>query len=273
MGKNLSLTKQTFFFCDGDSCRKKGGEEVVREARSFLRNNDLWASTHTIKTRCNGRCEDAPTCIVQEGGYWYKQLTPDKIIPILKSHINHDTPVKEYLLFQNGWNKVDSENELGQFKPKDFVKINDSDIGLCYITKGFSSDQYLFPLFQYLQKEKKGATLNLKNGASYSIENLTEVIYKDPFKLSLTFEHNKSVNLVIGAVPKSESEELIESKITSTEYYITTKGTHKEIRFKNRKGTLLAVIQLNPSTNSIWEYCLNIQLGRKADPTKENINV
>ena len=91
MGKNIANTTHTFLFCDGGSCQKKGSEQVVRTARAYLRNNGLWNTTHTIKTRCNGRCEDAPTCIVSNGDYWYKELTPEKIIPIVKSHIETNT--------------------------------------------------------------------------------------------------------------------------------------------------------------------------------------
>ena len=29
MGKKLNLVQQTFFFCEGDSCRKKGSEQVI----------------------------------------------------------------------------------------------------------------------------------------------------------------------------------------------------------------------------------------------------
>ncbi len=273
MGKNLSLAKQTFFFCDGGSCRKKGAELVVREARSFLRNNDLWESTHTIKTMCNGRCEDAPTCIVQKGDYWYKQMTPDKIISVLESHIKHDTPVNDYLLFKNGWDKVNSENELKPFKPKGFQKINDSKLGICYFTKGFSSDQYLFPLFQFLKNTNTGAVIKLANNTSYSMDDLEGVNYENPFELILTFAHNKSVSLVIGSVPKHESENLIENKVTSTEYYITEDGLRKQIRLKNKKGIQIAQIELDSNSSEIWDYCLNIQLIKMPNPIKNNINV
>ena len=76
MGKNLADVDYSFYHCDGGSCKKAGSENVLRDVRAHLRNNNLWDKTHSIKTRCNGRCEDAPTCIVQPGNYWYKNLTP-----------------------------------------------------------------------------------------------------------------------------------------------------------------------------------------------------
>ena len=273
MGKKLNLVQQTFFFCEGDSCRKKGSEQIIRIARSYLRNKDLWDKTHTIKTRCNGRCEDAPTCIVQEGNHWYKQVTPEKIISILDSHINHNIPVEEYLLFKNGSNKVDSENELKPFKPQDFKKVEDNKLGPCYLTKGLSSDQYLFPLFQFLKEINQGAVLILNENQRFDIKDLTDVNYIDPYTLTLTFTGNKSVNLVIGAVPKHESEKLTQNKITSTEYFMKEDGSNRGIMFKNRKGTQIAEILLKEDSDVIWDYCLNIQLSKKLDPTKKSINV
>ena len=110
MGKDISKVTTTFQFCDGGSCKKAKSELAVREARAYLRNENLWDTTHTIRTRCNGRCEDAPTWIVQPGNFWYKNLTPEKAVEIVKSHVDTQQPVNEYLLYKEGDTQLHTEN-------------------------------------------------------------------------------------------------------------------------------------------------------------------
>jgi len=108
MGKDIAKSTHTFLFCDGGCCQKKGSDPVVRAARSYLRNRGLWDTTHTIKTRCNGRCEDAPTCIVNRGEYWYKKLTPKLGVELVKAHIHNNKPMNTNLLYADGWDRVKS---------------------------------------------------------------------------------------------------------------------------------------------------------------------
>jgi len=273
MGKDLAIVQQTFFFCDGDSCQKAGSEEVIRHARAYIRNNKQWNKTHTIKTKCNGRCEDAPTCIVLNGGYWYKELTPQKIIPILSSHINHNKPILKDLLFQNQWDKVKSKNERNKVIPKPFEFKDDSDLGECFITKGFSSDQYLFPLFQYLNKVKEHAVLILSDEKRYNLDDLMAVKYEEKYKVELIFKENITIDFIIGFVPKTEPDSLVQQKIASTEYFISLASNQKGIRLKNKMGETKAIIYLDSNASELWKYCLTVQLGGMTEPINTHINV
>mgnify|MGYP000751854038 CR=1 FL=1 len=273
MGKNLAVAKHTFLFCDGGSCQKAGGDNVIRQARAYLRNNELWDQVHTIKTRCNGRCEDAPTCIVLNDGSWYKNLNSEKITPLIASYIHNEENRSENLLFQKGWSEVKSDNERKKVTPKQFELKNDSDLGECYLTKGFSSDQYLFPLFQYLNEVKEGAILTLSDGVSYNLDELQTVKYEDKYKVELGFKHAIHTHFIIGFVPKTEPDSLVQQKISSTEYFSLTESNQKGIRLKNKMGETKAVIYLAPHAPQLWDYCLNIQLGGMTEPIKTNSNV
>lgn len=258
MGKNIVNTKHTFFFCDGGSCKKAGSEQVVRTARAYLRNKELWDSTHTIKTRCNGRCEDAPTCIVHPGEFWYKELTPEKITHIVKGHINNECPIETELLFQDGWKNQTSNNERAPIKPKPFELKDDKELGACYITKGFSSDQYLYPLFLYLFENPKGITLSISNENTIPFEEICTVDYSKEYTLELMTK-TKTIALTISAVPK-ENKELQQSKISVTEYFYQKETQQKGIRFKNKFGEVLGKILIDPNESDIWSYCTKIQL-------------
>ena len=258
MGKDLSKTTHTFLFCDGGSCQKKDSEQVIRTARAYLRNNGLWNTTHTIKTRCNGRCEDAPTCIVSSNDYWYKELTPQNIIPILKSHIENNEPVEAYLLHKKGWEEMTSDNERASIKPKPFELKNDEALGECYITKGFSSDQYLYPLFLFLKENPKGVFLHLADSSPIPFEEITNVDYTTKYNVELT-TNTAVISLTIAAVPK-EKKDLQKSKISSTEYFHQKKTGQTGIRFKNKFGELIGKILFDSTSNKGWQYCTSIQL-------------
>ena len=260
MGKNIANTTHTFLFCDGGSCQKAGSEKVVREARAYLRNNNLWDTTHTIKTRCNGRCEDAPTCVVTNGDFWYKDLTTEKITPILKSHIFKGEPVVSDLLYQKGWDEVKSENERAKIVPKPFVLKSNQELGEYQITKGFSSDQYLFPLFQYISDNKPKGFLTLSSDEVYNLQEVATVIYEEQFTMDLKFINEENVTLTVGAIPKTVAAEVKNKKITSTEYLVLASGD-KMIQLKNNKSVLIASIQLPKEETKMWDYCTNIQLG------------
>lgn len=258
MGKDISKITHTFLFCDGGSCQKKGSEQVVRTARAYLRNNGLWNTTHTIKTRCNGRCEDAPTCIVNSGEYWYKNLTSEKIIPIVKSHLESNKPVETDLLHQKGWGQMASTKELAPFKPKPFELKNDEELGECFITKGFSSDQYLYPLFLFFFENAEGITLHMADQNAVSFEKIIRVDYSKKYNLELT-TNTDVIPLTIAAVPK-ENKELQQSKISSTEYFYQKETQQTGVKFKNKFGKLIGKILFDSIDNKAWEYCTSIQL-------------
>jgi len=261
MGKNVAATNQTIFFCDGGSCQKAGSEPVIRTARAFLRNEGLWDSTHTIKTRCNGRCEDAPTCIIQKGNYWYKNINTTSIVPILKAHLEHNQPLEEYLLFQPEWGEVVSNKERKRVIPKAFSQSTDTELGHVWITKGFSSDQYLYPLFKFLLDNKPNAICTWFNGTTFNLNTLTAVEYTDPYKMTVCIEPSQSFDLIIGPVPKrTDFEAVSNQKIGATEYFQNINTLEQGIRFKNKLGETVATIHLGTSNQPIWDYCENIQL-------------
>lgn len=258
MGKNIANTKQTFFFCDGSSCQKAGSEQVVRTARAYLRNNEHWNDTHTIKTRCNGRCEDAPTCIVYPGEFWYKDLSADKISHIVQRHINNECPIETELLYQKGWEEQASHKERPPVIPKAFELKNDKELGNCFITKGYSSDQYLYPLFLYLLENPKGVTLHLTNQNPVLFSEIDAVDYTKQYTLELQTKTD-CIELTIAGVPK-ENKKLQRSKISITEYFYQKETQQAGIRFKNKFGETLGKIEFDSLENKAWNYCIKIQL-------------
>lgn len=74
---DLERTRAHILICNGSSCLRQQGEEVTVAIRKALKEKSLDDVIHTTRTRCNGRCKDAPTVIVYPEGTWYQQVFPE----------------------------------------------------------------------------------------------------------------------------------------------------------------------------------------------------
>jgi (2Fe-2S) ferredoxin len=97
---NLKGTKHHVLICNGSSCMRKGGEEVTQAIRNEITNLDLDAVIHTTRTRCNGRCKDAPVVIVYPEGTWYKEVTPELGSKIVQQHLVGGRTLEDYIIYQ-----------------------------------------------------------------------------------------------------------------------------------------------------------------------------
>ncbi|GGX05595.1 (2Fe-2S) ferredoxin domain-containing protein [Aquimarina muelleri] len=273
MGKNISKVNTTFQFCDGGSCQKAKGEIAIREARAYLRNKKFWDTTHTIKTRCNGRCEDAPTWIVQPGNFWYKNLTPDKAVSILKSHLEKDLPVEEYLLYKEGWSMLTSNNEK-TVAPVVFNSKIDPELGEVLIARSFASDQHLYPLFKYLFQEPRPIAIQQYDHKIIEITSPHQVDYTDLYEVVITGKE-VDLQLAIAGIPKDISEEIADRKVSIAEVIWLKKTTifTKAIRLKNKKGKHLVTLWIKEKDTSTWEHILTVYLAMSPNNIRINNEV
>ncbi|WP_103071740.1 (2Fe-2S) ferredoxin domain-containing protein [Aquimarina sediminis] len=268
MGKKLSKVDTTFQFCDGGSCRKAKSEIAIREARGYLRNNGLWDTTHTIKTRCNGRCEDAPTWIIQPGNFWYKNLTPDKAVSIIKSHLEKKQPVDEYLLYREGWSNVATENERS-ITPVVFKQKTDPILGEVLVARSFASDQHLYPLFQYLFHDPKPISVQPYDADIIEIKSSHQVDYTDDYEVKIN-GNELQLRLTIAGIPKDISHEIADRKVSIAEVIWLKKTTifTKAIRLKNKKGKHLVTLWIKEEDITTWNHILTIYLSMSPDHIK-----
>ena len=85
--------------------------------------------------------------------------------------------------------------------------------------------------------------------------------------MELEFQNNSKQNITIGAVPKHEEQSIIQSKLSSSEYYISQDKSKKGIRFKDKMGRFVALLEIDENDVLFWDYCINIQLLGIQDPT------
>ncbi|MEW7277576.1 (2Fe-2S) ferredoxin domain-containing protein [Aquimarina sp. 2201CG1-2-11] len=264
MGKNIAKVTSTFQFCDGGSCRKAKSEIAIREARAYLRNQGLWDDTHTIKTRCNGRCEDAPTWIVQPGNYWYKNLTPEKAIAIVKSHTEKNEPVEEHLLYKEGWSVLLTDKEK-VVTPPVFKHKTDPELGDALVARAFASDQHLYPLLQYFFREPKPIAVR-QDTELIEISTPHLVDYSDDYQVTVK-GNELDLQLTIAGIPKDISEEIAAHKVSVAEVIWLKKRAifTKAIRLKNKKGKHLVTFWIREEDHRTWEHVLKIYLSMSPD--------
>jgi len=67
---------QFIFVCTGKDCRKAGAKALAKDLKHQVKRSKF-KKTKVIKTKCTGRCEQAPIGII--GNQWITNLTPKKI--------------------------------------------------------------------------------------------------------------------------------------------------------------------------------------------------
>lgn len=97
---NLKGTKHHVLICNGSSCMRKGGEEATQVIRNEIANLDLDTLIHTTRTRCNGRCKDAPVVIVYPEGTWYREVTPEVGSKIVQKHLVEGCSIEDNIIYQ-----------------------------------------------------------------------------------------------------------------------------------------------------------------------------
>lgn len=79
---------------------RKGGEEATQVIRNEIANLDLDTLIHTTRTRCNGRCKDAPVVIVYPEGTWYREVTPEVGSKIVQQHLVEGCSIEDNIIYQ-----------------------------------------------------------------------------------------------------------------------------------------------------------------------------
>ena len=97
---NLQGTKHHILICNGSSCMRKGGEEATKAIRDEISHLNVDNLIHTTRTRCNGRCKDAPIAIVYPEGTWYKDVTADIGSKIVHKYLASGCSLEENIIYQ-----------------------------------------------------------------------------------------------------------------------------------------------------------------------------
>jgi (2Fe-2S) ferredoxin len=95
---DLSATQHHVLICNGGSCMKSGGEEVTQAIRAEITALGLDREIHTTRTRCNGRCSDSCVVIAYPAGIWYKEITPEAGLLVVR-HLIEKTSLESHVSY------------------------------------------------------------------------------------------------------------------------------------------------------------------------------
>ncbi|MBL55890.1 MAG: ferredoxin [Flavobacteriales bacterium] len=114
--KDLSEVKKCLFLCNGGSCMKMNAELVTQSIRSTIKEFGLEDDYHTVRTKCMGRCDDAPVAMLSPDNVWLKNIK-HKQCDLLISEIELNImKTSESFLFKMGEKVINSESIPTKYK-------------------------------------------------------------------------------------------------------------------------------------------------------------
>jgi (2Fe-2S) ferredoxin len=108
--KDLINTKKCIFICNGGSCMKKDAEEVTQSIRKCIKEMDLINDYHTVRTKCMGRCDDAPVAMLAPDNIWLKLIEPQNCKSIIQDMQKHSIVKSKNFLYKMGELSINSNS-------------------------------------------------------------------------------------------------------------------------------------------------------------------
>lgn len=108
--KDLTQTKKCLFICNGGSCMKKDAEKVTQAIRCHIKDMNLEDEYHTVRTRCMGRCDDAPIAMLAPHNIWLQDIHSNECDLLLKIIQNNELKHSKHFLYQMGDAQINSDS-------------------------------------------------------------------------------------------------------------------------------------------------------------------
>jgi len=108
--KDLIHTKKCLFICNGGSCMKKDAEGVTQAIRRCINDMNLDDEYHTVRTRCMGRCDDAPIAMLAPDNIWLQDIHTNECGPLLKDIQANELKNSKHFLYQMGDAHINSDS-------------------------------------------------------------------------------------------------------------------------------------------------------------------
>ncbi len=105
---DLLETKKCLFICNGGCCMKKDAELVTVGIRKHIADLGFKDSVHTVRTRCIGRCDDAPVVFSSPDSVWYKEVFPEDVPQFVQNYLHSNQLIEKHHLHKMGENQINS---------------------------------------------------------------------------------------------------------------------------------------------------------------------
>lgn len=251
MGKDLTKVTNTVFICNGGTCKKSGAEENTRELRCAIKMAGLHEVTHTIKTLCQGQCENAPVLFLNPEGVWYKRMTADTMDEFVKQKLTNRTGFDENILFKAGWTTMLPVKTI-EAKTHDELTYHDDDhVGHVYGATIYPWEHNVYPLLKEIfQVYRQSLTVYLGNRILSSSE--FQIDYKDGRALITGNIADDRLEITMSATRESE---YFLYKISKVKLY-RKPGKHQGIYITNSKQGVFLRIEWY-AENNFWNHLVD----------------
>jgi (2Fe-2S) ferredoxin len=116
--KDLINTKKCLFICNGGCCMKKDAEEITLAIRKCIKEMGLDDDYHTVRTKCIGRCDDAPVAMLSPDNIWLQQIDAENCKLIIEQIEKQKISESDYFLYKMGENSINSNSIPTKYKTK-----------------------------------------------------------------------------------------------------------------------------------------------------------
>lgn len=89
---------------------KMNAEEVTQAIRKSIQDFNLEDDFHTIRTKCMGRCDDAPVAMVTPDNIWLKDIKHNKCDLLLSEIELNELKESDNFLFKMGEETINSNS-------------------------------------------------------------------------------------------------------------------------------------------------------------------
>ena len=116
--KDLVNSKKCLFICNGGSCMKNNAEDVTQAIRKSIKDFNLDDDYHTVRTKCMGRCDDAPIAMVAPDNIWLKNINPNQCDLLLTDMELNELNNSDKFLYKMGESKINSNSIPTKYRTK-----------------------------------------------------------------------------------------------------------------------------------------------------------
>tara|TARA_B100001175_G_C19237336_1_gene508311 strand:- start:4 stop:318 length:315 start_codon:yes stop_codon:yes gene_type:complete len=97
---------------------KNNAEEVTQAIRKSIKDFNLDDDYHTVRTKCMGRCDDAPIAMVAPDNIWLKNINPNQCDLLLTDMELNDLRKSDNFLYKMGDQKINSNSIPTKYRTK-----------------------------------------------------------------------------------------------------------------------------------------------------------
>lgn len=251
MGKDLTKVTNTVFICNGGTCKKSGAEENTRELRCAVKMAGLHEITHTIKTLCQGQCENAPVLFLNPEGIWYKRMTAETIDEFVKQKLLAQTGFDDHTLFKEGCTTMLPVKTIEAKTHDELTYHNDDHVGNIYGAQIYPWEHNVYPLLKEIfQVYRDSLTVYYRDKILKSSK--FQISYKDGRALIYGDIAGEDIEVTMSATRESE---FFLCKVSKVKLYRAPDGLQGIYIINSKEGVFLRIEWR--ADNNFWHHLVD----------------